>query len=61
MQLTLMQLSKASLADIVTKASTGQTGTAYSAIPEVKNGRPLVVVLFATADGKTHAVNVDLR
>ena len=61
MQLTLMQLSKASLADIVTKASAGQTGTAYSAIPEVKNGKPVVVVMFATADGKTHAVDVDLR
>ena len=61
MQLTLMQLSKASLADIVTKASAGQAGTAYSAIPEVKDGRPVVVVMFATADGKTHAVDVNLR
>jgi hypothetical protein len=61
MQLTLMQLSKASLADIVTKASAGQTGAANSAIPEVKNGKPVVAVMFATADTKTHAVEVRLR
>ena len=61
MQLTLMQLSKTSLADIVTQASTGKYGTAYSAIPEVKNGKPVVVLLFATSDGKTHTVDVDLR
>ena len=61
MQLTLMQLSKASLADLVTKASAGQAGTPYSAIPEVMNGKPVVVVMFATPDGKSHAVEIDLR
>lgn len=61
MQLTLMQLTKASLADIVTQASAGKTGTPYSAIPEVKKGKPVVVVMFATTDGKTHAVDVDLH
>ena len=61
MQLTLMQLSKASLADIVMQASAGKYGTPYSAIPEVKNGKAVVVVLFAASDGKTHAVDVDLR
>jgi hypothetical protein len=60
-QLTLMQLSKMSLADIVGKAADGQTGTAYSAIPAVKDGKPVVVVLFAQPDGRTNAVNVDLR
>jgi len=61
MQLTLVQLSKMSLADIVAKAASGQPGTPFSAIPAVKNGKAVVVVLFALPDGKTNAVNVDLR
>jgi hypothetical protein len=61
MQLTLMQLSKASLADLVTQASTGKSGTPYSAIPEVKKGKPVVVVRFAMPEGNTQAVDVDLR
>ena len=60
-QLTLMQLTKMSLADVVTKAASGQAGTPYSAIPAVKDGKSLVVVLFALPDGKTSTVNVDLR
>jgi hypothetical protein len=60
-QLTLMQLSKTSLTDIVTKASAGQSGTPYSAIPAIVGGKPVVVVLFATPDNKTSSVNVDLR
>lgn len=61
MQLTLMQLSKLSLADIVTKAAASQTGTPYSAIPAVHDGKPVVVVLFAMPNGKTAAVNVELH
>jgi len=61
MQLTLMQLSKAGLADIVTTASKANQGTAFSAIPAVKGGKAVVVVMFATADGKTHAVDVELH
>lgn len=61
MQLTLMQLSKMSLAEIVARASAGQAGTAYSAIPAVKGGKAVVVVLFAMPNGNTAAVNVDLR
>jgi hypothetical protein len=60
MQLTLMQLTKKGLADIVTEASNGQSGTPYSAIPAVKDGKAVVVVLFATQDGKTKAVNINL-
>jgi hypothetical protein len=59
-QLTLMQLTKMSLADIVKKAARGQAGTPYSAIPAVKDGKSFVIVLFALPDGKTNAVNVDL-
>lgn len=61
MQLTLIQLSKMSLGDIVTNASAGQTGTAYAAIPAVKGGKAVVVVLFALPTGKTSAVNVNLH
>lgn len=60
-QLTLMQLTKLGLADIVAKASIGQAGVAYSAIPAVKNGRAVVVVAFALPTGKAAAVDVDLR
>jgi hypothetical protein len=61
MHLTLMQLSKMSLADIVAKAASGQAGTPYSAIPAIKDGKAVVVVLFASPEGKTSTVNVDLR
>jgi hypothetical protein len=60
-QLTLMQLTKMSLADVVKKAASGHTGTPYSAIPAVKDGKAFVVVVFALPDGTTSAVNVDLR
>ncbi|MGH8238347.1 MAG: hypothetical protein ACREXP_15185 [Steroidobacteraceae bacterium] len=60
-QLTLMQLTKTSLAEVVKKAASGQAGTPYSAIPAVKDGKALVVVLFALPDGKTSTVSVDLR
>jgi hypothetical protein len=59
-QLTLMQLTKTSLADIVKKAASGQPGTPYSAIPAVKDGKSVVVVQFALPDGKTSAVSVEL-
>jgi hypothetical protein len=61
MQLTLMQLSKMDLAEVVAKAAGGQKGTPFSAIPAVKDGKAIVAVLFATPDGKTNTVNVDLR
>jgi hypothetical protein len=60
-QLTVMQLTKMGLADIVAKASSSQAGKPYSAIPAVKDGKAVVVVLFATADGSKTAVNVDLH
>ena len=61
MQLTLMQQTKASLADLVTSASAKEKGTVYSAIPAVKNGKPVLVLLIATPDGKTHSTDVDLH
>ncbi|MFZ1625379.1 MAG: hypothetical protein WAU48_11480 [Gammaproteobacteria bacterium] len=61
MQLTLMQQTKASLADLVTSASAKEKGTVYSAIPAVKNGKAVLVLLIATPDGKTHSTDVDLH
>jgi uncharacterized membrane protein YkoI len=61
MQLTLMQLSRMSLADVIKKAESQQQGTVYSAIPSVKDGRPVVDVLVATRDGQSKHVTVDLR
>ena len=61
MQLTLMQLSKMSLADVVKKAEAQQAGTVYSAIPSVENGRPVVNLLVATADGQSKHVTIDLK
>jgi len=46
---------------IMFRQTLGQAGTAYSAIPEVKNGKPIVVVKLATADGQSHSVAVDLK
>jgi hypothetical protein len=60
MQLTLMRLTKKGLADVVTEASSGQSATPYSAISAVRDGKAVVVVLFATQDGKTKTVNVNL-
>jgi hypothetical protein len=50
-----------SLADVVAKAANGGTGTPYSAIPTMEDGKAVVVVLFASPDGKSNGVNVDLR
>jgi hypothetical protein len=61
MHLTLMQLTKMSLADIVAKAAGGQGGTPYSAIPAIKDGKAIVIVQLALPNGKSNTVNVDLR
>jgi hypothetical protein len=61
MHLTLLQLSRQSLADVVAKAEQQQGGTAYSAIPSVQQGRPVVDVLVATKEGKSKHAMIDLR
>ena len=45
--LTLMALTKRSLADFITMAQKQHKGTVFSAIPEVQNHRPVLVVLVA--------------
>ncbi len=61
MHLTLMQLTRMSLADVVKKAQTQQAGTVYSAIPAVQGGRPVVDVLVATRDGQSKHITVPLQ
>ena len=46
-QLTLMALGKASLADVIERASKAQTGTVFSATPMIRNHRPVAEVLIA--------------
>jgi hypothetical protein len=61
MHLTLMQLTRMSLADIIKKAQSQQPGTVYSAIPAVQNGRGVVDVLVATRDGQSKHVAIEVR
>jgi hypothetical protein len=61
MQLTLLQLTKQSLADIVAKAASAHAGKPFSAIPAVVDGKAVVVIQLALSGGKTESVNVDLR
>lgn len=59
MQLTLVQLSKLTLADAIKKAESAQAGTVYSIIPAVKDGNAVFNVKVATAEGKSVSVVVD--
>lgn len=61
MQLTLMQLTRLSLADVIKKAEAQQPGTVYSVIPAVQGGRPVVDVLLATRDGQSKHVTIELK
>ena len=59
-QLALMALAKHSLADFITMAQKGHKGMVFSAIPEVQNHRPVLVVLIADKD-KVNEVRYDLE
>ncbi len=61
MHLTIMQLSKLSLADVIKKVAAEHPGTVYSAIPAVRRGAPVVDVLVATPDGSSVLLTVDLH
>ena len=60
MQLTLMQLTKLGLADIIKKAAATQKGTVYSAIPSIRGNKPVVDVLIFN-EGKSSALSLDLQ
>jgi hypothetical protein len=58
--LTLMALAKSSLADFIGMAEKQNKGTVFSAIPEIQNHRPVLVLL--TADkGKVNELRYDLQ
>lgn len=59
-QLTLMALAKRPLSDFITMAHKQHTGKVFSAIPEVQNRRPVLVVLIADKD-KVSEVRYDLE
>lgn len=59
-QLTLMALAKSSLADFIAAAEKQHPGMVFSAIPEVHNHRPVLVVLLAD-HGKVSEVRYDLE
>jgi len=57
--LTLMALAKRPLADFIATAQTDHKGFVYSATPEVKSGRPVLVVLVDEG-GKSKEYQYDL-
>jgi hypothetical protein len=57
--LTLMALSERPLADFIATAQKEHKGIVYSATPEVKNNRPVLVVLV-DEDGKSNEYRYDL-
>lgn len=58
-QLTLIQLSKLSLVDVIKKVESTQSGIVYSISPAVKSGAPVFVVKVATEAGKSAEVTVN--
>lgn len=58
-QLTLMRLTKLSLADVVAKAESLQKGTVFSVTPAVAGGKGIFLVRVV-ADGKVVALTLDL-
>ena len=61
MQLTLVQLSKLTLAEAIKKAEAAQAGTVYSVIPAVRHGNPVFNVKVAVSGGGSADVIVDGR
>jgi hypothetical protein len=59
MQLTLVQTSKVMLTDAVKKGEAAGAGTIYSAIPAVKNGKPIFVLKAASPQGRSVELTVD--
>jgi len=61
MHLTLMQLTKLTLVDVIEKAAAHHPGTVYSVTPAIHNGTPVFDVLVATPDGRSVPLTIDLR
>ncbi|MGH6894340.1 MAG: hypothetical protein ACREEP_18995 [Dongiaceae bacterium] len=60
--LTIMQLSKFTLSEIIQKAVAAQPGMPYSvADPQIRDGEPVVDVFIADANGKSAKVTVNVQ
>lgn len=59
MQLTLVQLSGLTIADIIKKAEAAQPGTVYSVIPAVKDKKLVFDVKVSTTGGKGVHLTID--
>ena len=60
--LTVMQMSKFSLSELIEKALDAQRGTAYSVVnPMVRNGKPVADVFVADEYGRSVMVTIDVR
>ena len=58
--LTLMSVAKHGLADFIAMAEKQAKGTVFSAIPEIRDHRPILVVLIANT-GKMNELQYDLQ
>ncbi len=61
MQLTLVQLGKLSLAEVIAGVKSAQPGEVYSVIPAVKNNKAVFMVKVATGEGKSAELAVDAQ
>ncbi len=61
MQLTLVQLGKLSLAEVIAGVKAAQPGEVYSVIPAVKNNKSVFMVKVATSEGKSAELAVDAQ
>jgi hypothetical protein len=59
--LTILQLTKMTLSDLIQKAASMQKGTVYSAIPAVKGQKAAVDFLIGTPDGKSIPLTLDAQ
>lgn len=59
MHLTLVQVSKLSLSEAIKKGQAAGAGTVYSAIPAVKDGRPVYALKIATTQGRSQDLLID--
>lgn len=61
MQLTIVQLAKLSLTDVIAAAEKAQPGSVYSVIPAIKNEQPVFAVKVAAAQGKSVELALNAR
>ncbi|OAI43230.1 hypothetical protein AYO41_02350 [Verrucomicrobia bacterium SCGC AG-212-E04] len=60
-QLTLVQLGRISLRDVIATAKKAQSGEVYSVIPAVQGSKPVFIVKIAKAGGESVSLSVDAQ